>query len=125
MKLLDAEVEIDAESPEGAHVKASQGHIVFKNVHFRYPSRPGVRVLRGLNMEIKPGQTVAIVGPSGSGKSTIIQLIERYYDTITGSIELDGQNISGLNVKSLRENLALVSQEPTLVRGRSDMLNRA
>ena len=65
VKLFDSEVEIDAESLEGAPLQNAQGHIVFRNVHFRYPSRPGVRVLRGLNLEVKPGQFVALVGPSG------------------------------------------------------------
>lgn len=87
------------------------------SVHFRYPTRPSVRVLRGLNLSIKPGQFVALVGPSGCGKSTIIQLVERFYDTISGSVEIDGQNVRDLNVKSLRESISLVSQEPTLYDG--------
>jgi ATP-binding cassette subfamily B (MDR/TAP) protein 1 len=90
---------------------------ILKNVHFRYPSRPGVRVLRGLNLTVKPGEFVALVGPSGCGKSTIIQLIERFYDPILGSVEIDGQNIADLNVKNLRQNISLVSQEPTLYAG--------
>ena len=113
--LLDNEVEIDANSKEGKMMDGVQGELVFRNVHFRYPTRPGVRVLRGLDITVKPGQFVALVGPSGCGKSTIIQLAERFYDPLTGSIELDGQDLRSLNVKSMRENLALVSQEPTLV----------
>jgi ATP-binding cassette subfamily B (MDR/TAP) protein 1 len=115
VKLLDADVEIDAESTEGAPLQNAVGHVAFKNVHFRYPSRPGVRVLRGLNLEVKPGSFVALVGPSGCGKSTIIQLMERFYDPISGSIEIDGQNLASLNVSSLRESISLVSQQPTLV----------
>ena len=113
--LLDNEVEIDANSKEGKMMDGVQGELVFRNVHFRYPTRPGVRVLRGLDITVKPGQFVALVGPSGCGKSTIIQLAERFYDPLTGTIELDGQDLRSLNVKSMRENLALVSQEPTLV----------
>ena len=115
MHLLDNEVEIDANSKEGKMIDGAQGELVFRNVHFRYPTRPGVRVLRGLDITVRPGQFVALVGPSGCGKSTIIQLAERFYDPLTGSVELDGQDLRSLNVKSMRENLALVSQEPTLV----------
>lgn len=116
VKLFDAEVDIDAENPDGARLENPKGHLVFKNVHFRYPTRPGVRVLRGLDLEVSPGQSVGLVSQSGGGKSTIVQLIERFYDPITGSIEIDGQDLRSLNVKSLRESMALVSQEPTLVR---------
>jgi ATP-binding cassette subfamily B (MDR/TAP) protein 1 len=78
--LVDSRPEIDAEDPSGEpfDLAASQGHIRFENIHFRYPTRPHVRVLRGLDIEVKPGQFAAIVGPSGSGKSTTIQLIERF-----------------------------------------------
>lgn len=117
VRLFDREIEIDSENPEGNPLENAHGHISFKNVHFRYPTRPSVRVLRGLNLTVKPGEFVALVGPSGCGKSTIIQLIERFYDPILGSVEIDGQNIQSLNVKSLRESISLVSQEPTLYDG--------
>jgi len=80
-------------------------------------TRPGIRVLRGLNINIKPGSYVAIVGASGSGKSTVIQLIERFYDPQGGQVLLDGQDISKLNVQDYRTYIALVSQEPTLYAG--------
>ena len=73
IKLLDSTPEIDAESEEGKkldHEKV-KGHIRFDNIHFRYPTRPGVRVLRGLSFEVKPGTYIALVGASGSGKSTV------------------------------------------------------
>lgn len=72
IRLLDSEVEIDAESKEGKIIdpKEVQGHIKFENVHFRYPTRPGVRVLRDLSLDVEPGSYVALVGASGSGKST-------------------------------------------------------
>jgi ATP-binding cassette subfamily B (MDR/TAP) protein 1 len=72
IKLLDSRPEIDAESTEGKVLaeKAVQGHIRFENVHFRYPTRPGVRVLRDLSFEVQPGTYIALVGASGSGKST-------------------------------------------------------
>lgn len=64
------------------------GEIEFRNIHFEYPSRPGVTILRGLNLKIKSGEIVAIVGGSGSGKSTLLQLIQRLYDPMKGSLVL-------------------------------------
>ena len=78
VRLLDARPEIDAEEPVGKAFNDCTGHIRFKDVHFRYPTRPHVRVLRGLDLEVLPGQFIAIVGPSGCGKSTLIQLVERF-----------------------------------------------
>ncbi|GAA5883526.1 hypothetical protein JCM16303_005465 [Sporobolomyces ruberrimus] len=117
--LVDSRPEIDAEDPSGEpfDLAASQGHIRFENIHFRYPTRPHVRVLRSLDIEVKPGQFAAIVGPSGSGKSTTIQLIERFYDPLGGRVIVDGQDISNLNVQSYRRAISLVSQEPTLYAG--------
>lgn len=72
IKLLDMVPDIDADSSAGTIVddKVIQGHIRFEDVHFRYPTRPGVRVLRGLSLEVQPGTYIALVGASGSGKST-------------------------------------------------------
>ncbi|GAA6062061.1 hypothetical protein JCM10212_003559 [Sporobolomyces blumeae] len=119
IELVDSRPEIDAEDPSGEpfDLAKSQGHIRFENIHFRYPTRPHVRVLRGLDLEVKPGQFAAIVGPSGSGKSTTIQLIERFYDPLTGRVVVDGHDISTLNVQSYRRAISLVSQEPTLYAG--------
>ncbi|KAF8335499.1 multidrug resistance protein 1 [Cantharellus anzutake] len=116
-ELIDAVPAIDADSPDGKKLDSVVGHIELKDVHFRYPTRPGVRVLLSLNLTIKPGSYVAIVGASGSGKSTVIQLIERFYDPLSGKILLDGNDISELNVQDYRKHLALVSQEPTLYAG--------
>lgn len=117
IQLLDAQPEVDAESTEGKIPQDVKGHICFEDVHFRYPTRPGVRVLRGLNITVKPGTYVALVGASGCGKSTVIQLVERFYDPLSGKITIDGQSIAELNVQEYRKNLALVSQEPTLYAG--------
>ncbi|EKM58407.1 uncharacterized protein PHACADRAFT_252704 [Phanerochaete carnosa HHB-10118-sp] len=115
--LLDSMPTIDAESKEGKVPQNVQGRIHFENVHFRYPTRPGVRVLRDLNITVEPGTYVALVGASGCGKSTTIQLIERFYDPLAGTVYLDGQPISELNVTEYRKHIALVSQEPTLYSG--------
>lgn len=74
INIFDSKPDIDAEDPAGDKFPACVGNISFKDVHFRYPTRPHVRVLRGLNLEIPAGAFVAIVGPSGCGKSTLIQV---------------------------------------------------
>lgn len=117
LKVLDNQPEIDSESTEGQKIRELTGNIRFEGVHFRYPTRPTVRVLRGLDLDIKAGSYVALVGASGCGKSTTIQLLERFYDVQGGSIKVDGRDIRDLNLKSFRKHVALVSQEPTLYDG--------
>ncbi|KAF9649396.1 P-loop containing nucleoside triphosphate hydrolase protein [Thelephora ganbajun] len=117
IELLDSKPDIDASSDEGLIPKEVVGHIRFDDIHFRYPTRPGVRVLRGLSLTVEPGSFVAIVGPSGSGKSTTIQLVERFYDPLAGDVYFDDTKITELNVGEYRKHLALVSQEPTLYDG--------
>lgn len=115
--LFDRKPPIDSWSPDGQPIKHAEGTIEFRDVHFRYPTRPDQPVLRGLNLTVKPGQYVALVGASGCGKSTTIALLERFYDPLVGGIYIDGQEISSLNLKDYRNFLALVSQEPTLYQG--------
>ncbi|KAJ6559121.1 P-loop containing nucleoside triphosphate hydrolase protein [Mycena vulgaris] len=117
--LLDSVPEIDAESTAGKHIdnKTAQGHIRLEGIHFRYPTRPGVRVLRDLSIQVEPGTYIALVGASGSGKSTVIQLIERFYDPLAGEIYLDNELVTDLNLQEYRKQIALVSQEPTLYAG--------
>lgn len=86
IELLDSKPDIDADSDEGIVLKEAAGRVRFEGVHFRYPTRPGVRVLRDLSLTVEPGSFIAIVGPSGSGKSTTIQLVERFYDPLAGEI---------------------------------------
>ncbi|KAG2156010.1 P-loop containing nucleoside triphosphate hydrolase protein [Suillus bovinus] len=119
IKLIDSTPEIDAESPEGKKISGEtvRGQIRFENVHFRYPTRPGIRVLRGLSFKVEPGTYVALVGASGCGKSTVIQLIERFYDPLSGQVLLDNERIDEFNIQEYRKQLALVSQEPTLYAG--------
>lgn len=91
-----------------------RGSIQFRNVKFHYPSRSSVTVLQGISFNINPGETVAIVGSSGCGKSTIVQLLERFYDPISGEIYIDGVNIKKLDIKWLRNQIGFVGQEPVL-----------
>jgi len=119
IKLIDQVPDIDAESPAGKILDDNtvQGHIRLENIHFRYPTRLGVRVLRDLSLQAEPGKYIALVGASGSGKSTVIQLIERFYDPLAGGVYLDDQLITELNIQDYRKHVALVSQEPTLYAG--------
>ncbi len=89
--------------------------MIVNNVRFNYPSRPDVKVLKGLDLDVKPGQTLALVGPSGCGKSTVVSLLERFYDPQSGSLSLDGTNIQELNIRWLRNQIGIVSQEPVLM----------
>jgi ATP-binding cassette, subfamily B (MDR/TAP), member 1 len=116
-KLFDRKPEIDSWSDEGDRVLHVEGTIEFRDVHFRYPTRLEQPVLRGLNLTVKPGQYVALVGASGCGKSTTIALLERFYNPLAGGIFVDGKEISTLNINDYRSFLALVGQEPTLYQG--------
>ncbi|KAF2095310.1 ATP-binding cassette transporter ABC4 [Rhizodiscina lignyota] len=115
--LFDRVPEIDSWSQDGEKVEQMDGSIEFRDVHFRYPTRPEQPVLRGLDFTVKPGQYVALVGASGCGKSTTIALLERFYDPLVGGVFVDGKEISSLNLTQYRSHLALVSQEPTLYQG--------
>jgi ATP-binding cassette subfamily B (MDR/TAP) protein 1 len=115
--LFDRKPEIDSWDDEGESVKEVEGALEFRDVHFRYPTRPEQPVLRGLDLVVKPGQYVALVGPSGCGKSTTISLIERFYNPLSGGLFVDGREISSLKLNEYRGHLALVSQEPTLYQG--------
>ncbi|CAF3962478.1 unnamed protein product [Adineta steineri] len=88
------------------------GNIKLSNVTFSYPSRSDIEILKNISFNVKQGQTIALVGSSGSGKSTCIQLLQRFYDLYFGSILIDDNQINKYNLKWLRENLGVVSQEP-------------
>lgn len=84
------------------------------DVHFNYPARPEVAVLKGLSLTINQGQKVAVVGESGSGKSTVISLLERFYDPLQGAVHVNGEDARNFSVISLRRNIGYVGQEPVL-----------
>ncbi|XP_068529975.1 ATP-dependent translocase ABCB1-like isoform X1 [Anas acuta] len=112
--IIDNEPQIDSYSETGYKPDHIKGNLEFQNVHFSYPSRPDVQILKGLNLKVNCGQTVALVGGSGCGKSTTVQLIQRFYDPKEGTITIDGQDITTLNVRYLREIIGVVNQEPVL-----------
>ena len=113
--ILDRPTSIDGTSEEGEKPE-SFGNLKFNNVSFAYPSRSDVTVLKKFSAMVQSGEkvTLALVGASGSGKSTVLSLIERFYDPTTGQLTLGGREYKDLNVKWLRSQLALVSQEPVL-----------
>jgi ABC transporter fused permease/ATP-binding protein len=98
----------------GARLERVAGRIAFEGVRFRYPTRPDVEVLRGLDLAVAPGEVVALVGPSGAGKSTIGSLLVRLYDPTEGRVTLDGADLRGLDPAWLRRLVGVVSQEPVL-----------
>jgi putative ABC transport system ATP-binding protein len=102
---------------EGEKVISAQGPIDFSNVSFAYPTRPAVNIFNGLNFTIPSGSNVCIVGPSGGGKSTIASLLLRFYNPTSGTITINGVDISKMNVKSLRRRIGIVAQEPVLFSG--------
>ncbi|XP_025895192.1 multidrug resistance protein 1-like isoform X1 [Nothoprocta perdicaria] len=113
-RLFERTPSIDSYSEQGEKPKIFGGNITFKDVAFNYPTRPEVKVLQGLDIKVEKGQTLALVGSSGCGKSTVIQLLERFYDPLSGEMLLDGQNAKTLNIQWLRSQIGIVSQEPVL-----------
>ncbi|CAF4050390.1 unnamed protein product, partial [Adineta steineri] len=112
--LFDRIPTIDNGSNKGQELTNFSGEIEFNQVKFVYPSRPTALVLNKLQLSIKSGQRIALVGASGCGKSTIVQLLERFYDVTHGQLTLDGVDIRQLNIQWLRSRLGVVSQEPVL-----------
>lgn len=112
--IIDRKPVIDVDSEEGLTPTETLGAIELKNVNFQYPTRPDLMILDGLDIKVEPGMTCAFVGPSGSGKSTVVQLLQRLYDVSSGEVCLDGHNVKDLNVKWLRQQIGVVSQEPVL-----------
>jgi ATP-binding cassette, subfamily B (MDR/TAP), member 1 len=111
---VDRVPKIDIYSKEGERRKEVAGNLEFRKISFIYPSRPEVQVLDKVDIVVPHGETTALVGASGSGKSTIVALAERWYDPLEGQVLLDGRDIKDLNLRWLRNQISLVSQEPTL-----------
>jgi len=112
-EVIDAEVEVH-DKPDAVKLEEVKGHVKFEDVWFSYDGDN--MVLKGINLEVNPGQTIAILGATGSGKSSIINLIPRFYDVTRGSIKLDGLDIRDIKIKSLRSHIGIVRQDPFIFR---------
>ncbi|XP_022027243.1 putative ABC transporter B family member 8 isoform X1 [Helianthus annuus] len=111
---IDRIPEIDGHDNNGLVPDTINGQIEFENIEFTYPSRPNCIILKEFNLKIEAGSTVALVGASGSGKSTAIALVQRFYDADRGVVRVDGLDIKKLQLKWLRAQMGLVSQEHAL-----------
>ena len=110
-EVLDAKPAV-AESPKARELPPGRGEVVFDNVTFGYlPDKP---VLRDINLKVRPGSFIALVGHTGAGKSTLVSLIPRFYDATSGSVRIDGADVRDLKLDSLRRNVALIFQETFL-----------
>ncbi|EDV26960.1 uncharacterized protein TRIADDRAFT_54424 [Trichoplax adhaerens] len=112
--ILERESKINVENEGGERTNENDTTIKFENVNFNYPTRPTIPVLDGITFKVKPGQTIALVGTSGCGKSTSVALLERFYDTASGSVTVGGKEIRNINIKWLRSLMGIVQQEPIL-----------
>uniref|UniRef100_A0A7S1NMY1 Bile salt export pump n=1 Tax=Eutreptiella gymnastica TaxID=73025 RepID=A0A7S1NMY1_9EUGL len=112
--ILDTEPAIDSNSTKGSVVEKCTGLLKYEDLMFNYPSRPDVPILKHLDLDISPGQRVAILGQTGCGKSTLISLLMRYYDPLSGRVLADNEALSEMNVQKWRQHLGIVSQEPIL-----------
>jgi ATP-binding cassette subfamily B multidrug efflux pump len=114
-EILDVENEVK-DKPDALTLPRVEGRVEFNNVTFRYFSS-GEEVLKDVNIDVEPGQTVALLGATGSGKSTIINLLPRFYDPSGGSITIDGYDLRDVKLDSLRSQIGIVLQETTLFAG--------
>ena len=113
--VLDEEPSI--KNPENGITEVKDGSIVFKNVNFSYSNNPNVLNLTKINLEIKSGETIGIIGGTGSAKSALVQLIPRLYDVLNGELLVGGVNVKDYDIKTLRDNVAMVLQKNVLFSG--------
>ncbi|MCH8808952.1 MAG: ATP-binding cassette domain-containing protein [Proteobacteria bacterium] len=117
MELLETEPDIAAPADPKPLPVPARGAARFENVVFKYPSRPDRSALDGFDLEVRPGEKLAIVGPSGAGKTTVFQLLLRFYDPAEGRITLDGVDLRNADPADLRARIGLVPQEPVIFSG--------
>jgi ATP-binding cassette subfamily B protein len=116
-ELLREQPELSAAQDAARPAVRLQGEVQFRDVHFSYPSRADLPVLRGLTLSARPGEKIALVGPSGAGKSTIVSLLLRFYEPVSGVVRLDGQDAAEWDLATVRGNMAIVPQEVLLFGG--------
>ena len=113
-EILDTQPEIK-QLPRAKKMRRIKGHVEFKKVSFAYDE--GNRILEDIDLEVKPGERIALVGPSGVGKTTLVSLIPRFYDPTSGCVRIDGWDIRDVELSSLRKQIGIVSQETILFSG--------
>ena len=113
LELLNMESEIQ-DAPDAVELPMIEGKVKFVNVSFYYSDDPSTLVLKNIDLEAQPGQTIALVGETGAGKSTIIRLLSRFYDPTTGSVQVDGTDLREITQASLRSQMGIVLQDPFL-----------
>ena len=117
MELLYAPSEIEIDAEEGIDASPLPATLAFQEVTFHYPSRPAASALERFSLSIPEGSIVALVGPSGAGKSTIFSLVQRFYQVQSGLILFGGRDIKSLDLRSLRQQIGVVDQQPALFTG--------
>lgn len=106
-----------ADSPDAVEIPPIEGRVEFNDVGFAYPDEPDRFVLRNVSFTINPGETIALVGPTGAGKTTIVNLISRFYNATEGTIRVDGHNLKGVTINSLRRQMGVMTQDNFLFSG--------
>lgn len=114
LSLIDARPDVNPDEGEVVKRNECQGYLQLKGIQFRYRSRPDTLVLKGVDVEMPPGTTTALVGKSGGGKSTLVHLLMRFYEPTAGQIILDGKDTKSLSSKSVRECCGFVAQDTQL-----------
>ena len=112
--LMETDPDITAPANPKPMPSPARGAVSFTDVTFHYPSRPDSAALRGLNLDVAPGEHVALVGPSGAGKSTVFQLLLRFYDPQAGTVRIDGMDLREVDPREARTRIGLVSQDPVI-----------
>jgi ATP-binding cassette subfamily B protein len=116
-ELLGARPSIAAPAKPTVMPTPARGEVAFVNVTFAYPGRPELPALRGFDLKVSPGETVALVGPSGAGKSTVLRLLLRFYDPQSGSVLIDGVDLKAAEPTEVRARIAMVAQDTPLFSG--------
>lgn len=114
--IMDTPADV-TDSEDAIELGDIKGHVQFEHVGFAYPDEPDVKVLDDVNFDIRPGETIALVGPTGAGKTTIVSLISRFYNTTKGRVLVDGMDIKDVTLASLRHRMGVMTQDNFLFSG--------